>query len=332
MKLQTWDLPEAQRVFETLPLPLRLASLGPRFAAADTARDTSLTVRFVGVRDGTRCWINSVHLRPLPSGDGALGAISPYGYGGPLASDTDAAFLRDAWAAYGDWCRAHRVLAEFARFHPHAANQRFYGGATRENRQTVSVDLALPELTAQYNTLARRKLRRADGIAVRFSQAAADWDAFGPFYRAGMRAAGAADGYLFGDAYFRAISGVPQAWLCICEAAEGWLSAGIYLFGEAVAEYHLGASAPAGHERGSAYLMQHMAAKRARALGAHLLYLGGGTGTEPDNPLLFYKKCFSRRLLPFHTGHTIHDEPAYWEVAARAGHTRDHPPPRILLD
>jgi hypothetical protein len=78
--------------------------------------------------------------------------------------------------------------------------------------------------------------------------------------------------------------------------------------------------------------MQHAAAGRGRAEGAHSLYLGGGTSPEPDNPLLFHKLGFSRRMLPFCTGQAIHDEAAYWALAAQAGLDRANPPARLLFD
>jgi hypothetical protein len=143
---------------------------------------------------------------------------------------------------------------------------------------------------------------------------------------------GAAPWYHFGDAYFEALQGVPGAWLCICEVEGAWASAGAYLLGETVVEYHLGASSAAGHDAGTAYLLQAAAARHGQQAGAGALYLGGGTTPAADNTLLFYKKSFSRRLLPFRTGQTIHDEDAYWSRAALAGHDRAHPPARILLD
>jgi hypothetical protein len=334
MKLQELQAEEAQRWFDALPAHLRLVSLSPRFVAADAHRSAGLRPRFVGVQDATRRWLHCFHLRALPGAAGAWGAISAYGYGGALATSDEADFLQAAWTAYGAWCRSQGVLAEFCRFHPEAGNQRFFGGTVTENRMTVSMDLTKPNLADEYNGQARRKLRRAAaaGAQARFSRDPADWSHFAAFYRQAMQAIGAAPGYLFGDGYFEALSRLPQSWLCVCEAAGRWLSAGVYLLGDEVVEYHLGASSPQGHDAGTAYLMQHAAALRGKAGGARALYLGGGTTPEPDNTLLFYKKSFSRRLLPFHTGHAIHDEAAYWARAALAGFDRANPPGRILLD
>ncbi|QJW85039.1 hypothetical protein HK414_20355 [Ramlibacter terrae] len=224
MKLRELPLPEAQRWFDAMPLSLRVTSLSPAFAAADATRDPQLQCRWLAVEAGEWRWLHGVHLRPLPGGPGAWGAISPYGYGGPLASAQDAALLAQAWAAYGDWCRANAVLAEFCRFHPEAGNDIFFGGEVADNRMTVSVDLTLPQVESQFSTLALRKLRRADrlGATVRFSRHPGDWRRFAAFYRAAMTALGAAGWYHFSDAYFEALATVPQAWLCVCELDGAW--------------------------------------------------------------------------------------------------------------
>lgn len=334
MRLRTLTLVQAQCWFEELPRTDRLVSLSPAFAAADATRDELLQCVFVGGEAAGERWWNSVHLRPLPGRPGAFGASSPYGYGGPLASSRDPGLVGAAWRAYTDWCRERGIVAEFCRFHPEAGNEAFFGGPVAETRLTVSVDLSLPVLEDQFSGMALRKLRRAErhGATARFSRSPPDWRRFAGFHRAAMAAMGGAGWYHFGDAYFEAVSALPQAWLCICEIDGTWASAGLYLSGPCVVEYHLGASTPQGHEAGTAYLLQAAAARRGREEGAGSLFLGGGRTLATDDPLLFHKKAFSRRLLPFRMSQCIHDEEAYWERAAVAGYDRKHPPARLLMD
>lgn len=334
MKLTEVDDAAATRAFRWLPRDQQPVTLSPGFAQADTAREAGLTCRRVLFSDGERMWLNSVHLRAFPADPTQFGAISPYGYGGPVANSDDAGFLGAAWSAYVEWCAEHAVIAEFARFHPVARNQRFYGGAVSENRQTVTVELDLPQLESQYSTLVRRKLKRAaaSGAAACWSRDPLDWARYGAFYRAAMSALDADARYHFADGYFGSIAALDEAWLCICESSSGWLSAGVYLFGDDVVEYHLGANSAQGYDAATPQLMQHSAALRGRELGRKLLYLGGGIRPEPDNPLLFHKLGFSRRTLPFFVGQAVHNEPAYWALAAKAGFDRSNPPPRILFD
>lgn len=326
----------AQARYERLPSRLRIASLSPAFAAADAARSSRLRCVHVGISGGTQDWLHTVHLQPLASEVDAWGAVSPYGYGGPLTPATDPAFLASAWAAWQAWCVANGVLAEFCRFHPHGLGPQAFGGQVRENRRTVSVELADAPVAAGYNALTRRKIARARraGVQAHWSRAPQDWRQFADFYRAAMQAMGAAPFYFFGDAYFEALAALPCTRLLVCERAGQWLSAGVYLHEEAgaVMEYHLGASSPEGKALGTACLLQDEAARFGAAQGAAWLYLGGGTDAREDNPLLFYKLGFSRRTLPFFIGEAIHDENRYWSVAARSGFDRQHPPARLLLD
>ena len=84
---------------------------------------------------------------------------SAYGYGGPVASTTDPAFLQSASAVWKDWCQEKKVLVEFIRFHPLLENWRFFSGDIFDDRMTVWIDLAVPGLMAQYTTRVRTAVR-----------------------------------------------------------------------------------------------------------------------------------------------------------------------------
>lgn len=338
---------EAQARFEQLPPALRVASLSPAFAAADAQRDPALRCVHACLEGAGFEWMHSVHLRALNDPPGQTvqpglprqprdwGATSPYGYGGPITPATDSALHAQAWAAWQTWCREEGVLAEFCRFHPHLPSSPLaFGGRVRENRPTVSVDLTVPDVAAGFNSLTRRKIRRAQqaGVQTRWSREADDWIRYAPFYRQAMQDVQATAFYFFPDAYFEALSRLPCAHLLVCEREGRWLSAGVYLLEGGLLEYHLGASSPEGKDAGTPSLLQAQAATWGQAQGAQALYLGGGTDPTPDNPLLFYKLGFSRRTLPFSVGEAIHDDNRYWVAAARLGFDRDHPPPRLLLD
>jgi len=326
---------EAQARFEQLPPALRVASLSPAFAAADAQRDPALRCVHACLEGAGFEWMHSVHLRALSDQTGQWGATSPYGYGGSITPATDPALHAQAWAAWQTWCREEGVLAEFCRFHPQLPSSPLaFGGRVRENRPTVSVDLTVPDVAASFNSLTRRKIRRAQqaGVQTRWSREAADWVRYAPFYRQAMQDVQATAFYFFPDAYFEALSRLPCAYLLVCEREGRWLSAGVYLLEGGLLEYHLGASSSEGKDSGTPSLMQAQAATWGQAQGAQALYLGGGTDPTPDNPLLFYKLGFSRRTLPFSVGEAIHDDNRYWAAAARLGFDRDHPPPRLLLD
>jgi hypothetical protein len=334
MELRELTLDEARRRFAALPPAWQVASLSPDFAQADARRDPALRCVHVALEGAGFEWLTSVHLQPLAGQADWLGAISPYGYGGALSPCEAPEALAAVWALWQDWCRSRRVVAELARFHPQVPSQRAFFGKVQLNRQTVSVKLQGMAASEGFNTLTRRKINRATrhGVRTRWSDGAADWARFADFYREGMRAIGARPFYLFADPYFAALRGLPHARLLVCEHEDEWLSAAVYLLGARIAEYHLGASSERGKALGTPYLLQAAAIERATAEGLEALYLGGGTDTRADNPLLFYKLGFSRHTLPFYVGEAVHDPAAYWALAARRGYSPQSPPPRVLLD
>ena len=338
IRLAELDAGTAQDWFDAMPQAQRLLTLSPRFARADTQRAQGLECVHVGIEQGARRWLHSIHLQR--AGEVGWAALSPYGYGGPLCQGPDDDFLAALWRAYQGWAQERRVLGEFCRFHPEAEHHRFFLGDVQFNRATVSVDLALPDVAAQYNPLARRKIRRAQGVAVRWSEAPADWLAWGAFYRQAMAALQAHPRFHFDDRYFAAVAAVPGVQLCICSDGDDWLSAGVYLFQQRLprdppggtVEYHLGASSAAGRARGSAYLLQHAAALEGQRRQLAHLYLGAGTGADADNPLMFYKRCFSRRERPFFIGRAVHHAALFAEFARARGYDPDSAPPNLLFD
>ena len=59
MKIQELSAVEAQQLFEQLPM--RISTLSPQFACADTAREEGLRCVHLAVRDANRVWLNSIH-------------------------------------------------------------------------------------------------------------------------------------------------------------------------------------------------------------------------------------------------------------------------------
>lgn len=334
------DLPTARQWFADVA-PFAPVSLSPDFAAADAQRQRGLTPHHVGIELAGRRWLYSVHCTAFAGGN-AIGVISPYGYGGPLVTLEETPqldWLVSVWQAWASWCASKSWIAELARLHPMLPQANWHGGVVKANRETVVVSLnaGLP-VDASFNSLARRKCKRAiaAGARIRWSSEAVDWEHFARFYREAMRAMNAAPKYAFGDAYFAALAQLAGARLCIVSGAAGeidsWWSAGVYLFGAEVAEYHLGASASAGFSQGGPYLLQRAACEEAQRLNCRHLYLGGGTDTRSDNALLFYKSCFSPHRMTFHAATAIHDPFAYWALAAKNGHNPDLPPSAVLFD
>lgn len=332
---------EAQRWFKKMPAALQIPSLSPRFAAADVSRNHRLRVFHCGIEEGNQLWLINVHTLPFSLGD-ATGLISPYGYGGPLTLNATPPFNRQAFAAWDAFCKEQGWIAEFIRCHPMAdVSAQALGESAVENRKTVAVDLSLAHVMAQYNNSAKSKVRHCmkAGVAAYWSRDPADWLAYGAFYRAAMQELKADSQYAFSDAYFEKLSSLPEAWLCLCTQAEkhdagnanAWLSASVYLFGPEVVEYHLSSSNDGGRRLGTAALAQHAAALRGKEAGAKWLYLGGGTTPDPENPLYFFKRCFSKITKPFYVAQLIHAPERYSALQTEAGFNHAHRPPRLIF-
>lgn len=312
------DIRAAADLYASLPPEQRLATLSPDYVEADASRQADLQAVFWCYREGEHFWYHGFHLTPLPDVPG-FDIQSPYGYGGPLANCADPAFLGRAWAAYVDAVRAQGVAAEFVRFHPLARNERFYGGETARDRDTVWVDLRLPAIAAGYQTRVRTAVRKASNAGLRFAWApSADIPArFAGFYRAAMAALSAAKFYYFEDAYFESIAKMPAARLAVCSRGDEWLCAALFLFGGSCVEYHLAASSDAGKRLSASNLLLHEAAESCKVEGYAKLYLGGGTDRSADNSLLFFKSGFSSNRELFRVGWSTHDAPRYGALRDR---------------
>jgi len=309
------DQVDAQRMFETLPARLQLPSLSPAYVAADARRDPGLSATFLAWRSGTRVLMHAVHESEVPGGRGSDWQ-SAYGYGGPLAAGLDHDDLAAAWHAFDAIARARRIVAEFVRFHPLLGNERDYQGEVRADRQAVVLDLVAPDLLGRYSGRARTAVRKAlnDGLALRWEAADDAKAVFPSFYRDGMRQIGESDFYLFSDEYFAAMLELPASRVLSVTRDGTRLAMGMFLFGPDVAEYHLSAASAEGRSSNATNLLLHGAADSARQAGLRSLYLGGGTTSAADNPLLWFKTSYAPANLTFSIGWRIHDPAAYAQL------------------
>jgi hypothetical protein len=305
---------------EKMAVPLRPATLHPHYVAADAVRHPGLQPVYLCFEDQGECWMHSLHLTDL-AGTALKDASSPYGYGGPLATTDDAGFLAAAWGAYVGWMREQRVAVEYVRFHPLLGNERHYGGSVGYNRQVVSVDLTVDDITASYAPRLRQTLKKAAGAGLMYEEHDLRPDAagFGAYHRCAMREMNADAFYLFEDDYFErlAMSGLATLGICRQSGSDAWLAAGLFLDGRGVREYHLAATNDAGRKLGASSFALHQGALAARRRGLGQLYLGGGTDASAANALLFFKSSFAPNRLAYRTGWTVFDTQAYDELKAR---------------
>jgi hypothetical protein len=314
-RVERIDGAEADARAAQMGLPLWPGTLYRDYLEADALRDPALEPIWVAVHDGPSLWIHGLHRRCIEGCAGLFDASAPYGYGGPLCRPADADFLPRAWRAYAGWMSEQGVVVEYVRFHPLLSNERWYGGRVNANRPVVWVDLGDADFARHYAPRLRSTLNKAARLGLRYEEQALATavPAFGAYYRRAMREMGADPFFDFSDDYFARLAQHPGARLGVCRGSGGdvWLAACLMLDGAGMTEYHLAATCAEGRRAGASSHALHQAALAARGRGLRVLYLGGGSDTRPDNPLLFFKASFSPLRATYHTGFQVFDPERY---------------------
>jgi hypothetical protein len=303
---------DAILVFDNLPSRLRAPSLHPGYVLSDATRADSLSPTFFVYQSGGESFYHAFHTEAV-HGITAIDVQSPYGYGGPVATTTDAHFLSEAWTEYHQWCQENDVLVEFMRFHPCLENWRFFSGEVWYDRDTVWLDLSRTAVMDGYAVRSRTAVRKAVASGVKCEWVAAEsfLEEFPQLYLAAMNRLGASDAYRFSDAYFTKLVATSPVWMGLCRKGATVVSGAIFLVGESLVEYHLSASSELGRTLAATNLLIHRAAERAQSEERSALHLGGGNDSSPDNTLLFFKRGFSKLTAEFKIGRRIHQPSAY---------------------
>jgi hypothetical protein len=245
---------------------------------------------------------------------------SAYGYVGPIASIGAApTFLAWAWDAFRDWCVSERVVAEFVRFNPLLANERF---AARDmhvvrDRETVALRLTDDEdaLWREYPSTQRNMVRKAQqaGLEARVISASEGLEEFRALYVETMNRINADARYAFGHAYFTAL--VEQLGdsvrVVVVSGSESVAAACLLLARGRRLHYHLAGSRTWARSLGASNLMLHAAALWGSSQGMSVLHLGGGRSGADDDSLFRFKASIGRSHLTFHTGRRVYDEDTY---------------------
>jgi hypothetical protein len=326
------DAARAGELFATLPAARQAPGLDPAYILADARRSGELNPVFWCHVEDDRVYLHGAHRAWVPGTD-LHDFQSQYGYGGPVASSDEPGFLERAQRAYEQWCRENAILAEFVRFHPLVENWTCFAGDVIEDRQTVWIDLTLPDLLASYQVRARTAVRKAikSGLEVEWLAGTEFMVVFPTLYRGAMRAVGATDFYYFSDDYFAAAASLKTGHFALCRLQNRVVSGAIFLVSGDIMEYHLSASDEAGKRLGATNLLLHDAALRGGGMGCTRLHLGGGTDASPDNPLFFFKAGFSSRRASFKIGKRVYLPQAYARLKAEWRVQHGEPGNRILF-
>lgn len=245
-------------------------------------------------------------VREIAGTDGAIDAISPYGYPG--------ATMAGAGVQPGsvDWT-ATALVSLFVRDRIRA--EPAFGGGTE--RSVVQIHDPSTGRSVRPRLLEQVRGNERAGWAVSVTpgpeSSESDRAAFHSLYTQTMIRTGAGERYLYAPEYFDAILGFERSWL-FAAAAEGTVGAGaIAAVSDGVVHYYLGGTADSALEASPFKNVVVAMLDLADELG---LPLNLGGGLTPGDGLERFKRGFANAAAPFVTHEIVCDRELYDRLAA----------------
>ncbi|MBW8889340.1 MAG: GNAT family N-acetyltransferase [Fibrobacteres bacterium] len=245
---------------------------------------------------------------------------TPYGYGGWWSTSADSAFLASAGRALESACRERGIIAAFIRFHPLLGNHEpGIGFRVIADRETVCMDLQDTDpWRNQVSQKNRNMIRKAEkaGVAFEVDEGFGELEAFAGLYAATMERLEATASYRFDAGYFtgmaKALRG--HGFLAHCRHQGAIVASAAIMHWGPYGHYHLSGSLREAQSLAPNNLLLYRCALELQARGCRVFHLGGGTTTDPGDPLLKFKQAFSPGTRRFHFGMRVFDESAYARV------------------
>lgn len=274
---------------------------------------------------------------PVPTD--AVDLETPHGYGGPLATSRDAAFLGRAWRAYDAWAAEIGAIAEFTRFSVLLCN---HGLAHPQAEVLRNREVALvaevadgEELLRVLNQKSRNLIRKAQksGLTARQVDRRDHLADFRRVYGETMSRNAAAAAFLFDDAYWAALEALPDAAFRMIGAFAGEeMVGGVVALAEgSFAAYHLAAALAEPARLGAGNLLAFTFNETMLAAGARRILLGGGRSDDPEDALLRFKRKNATVSADYHIGLRVLDQARYDDVKETYRRVTGAPPSGRLL-
>lgn len=260
---------------------------------------------------------------------GVLGAgfaafETAYGYGGPLSTTTDPAFIDSACTALEEFAAESGLIAGFIRFHPPIGNATWVADRWPVvlDRTTVAVDLTLSEeemLRSMHRSF-RNRLRKAEtaGLSFAIDSAFERMDDFVRLYKLTMDRVKAAPAYYFGAEYFDAIRRnlAGDSFLGLVLLGDTVAAAGLFLRMGDYGHAHLAASDTELRSEGANNLLFYGGSLALKDMGARLMHLGGGRTNSPDDDLLRFKQNCASLVYEFYRAQLVTRQDDYLRACA----------------
>ncbi len=261
--------------------------------------------------------------------------ITPYGYGGPIIHDfsNKQKLIEEFRECFSIYCNNNNIVSEFVRFHPVFQNHQEMSDIydTAYMRQTVGTDFNKFEDTFQneFSRTARTRIRkrlRDDRFSFHVDRGFENVEDFVDIYNYTMERHNASHFYYFNKEYFYALSDkFKNDILTISVRFEGKIIAmGLYFLSGNIIHDHLNGTNPEYLEYSPAYLLKYASMKWGVENGYSLIHYGGGVSNNEDDPVLHFKKRFSKHTeFEFHIGKKIWNDKVYTHLCKARGVDHD---------
>lgn len=261
-------------------------------------------------------------LRPMgrlswAGGTTCMDATSPYGYGGPYASDD--VEIGDLWAVVSEWMTEHSVVSSFVRLALDAPMSSVlpYGTSLKSGAMNVIVDLGRSEEDQwrHYEHKVRKNVNKANraGLSVELKESFTDLEEFFSLYSSTMDRRGASAWYYFDLEFFSTLTKTMRGSWVAAEVRDDCgrlVSAELILQSDRYLYSFLGGTLREAFPHAPNDLLKHAVIGYGRESGRSGYVLGGGYTV--DDGIFRYKRAFDPTgCVPFSRMELVSDEAAY---------------------
>ncbi|MGD9780270.1 GNAT family N-acetyltransferase [Methanomethylovorans sp.] len=255
-----------------------------------------------------------IMLGEIPGMTGFYDFETPYGYGGPIATNNDPEFWKKALSILLDEMRMQNIVCGLIRYHPLLGNEDSAKVLlpSVKDRKTVIIDLRPNEneiWEAQVHSKNRNAIRKAEMAGLEFTvdDDFSELNNFINIYESTMKRLGAATGYLFGPDYYNGIKTelMGNSFIGMVRSKGTIIAAAIFLYQIPWGHYHLSGSTPDARLLSANNFLVYRGALELKRRGVEVMHLGGGTDSQEKNSLLAFKQRFSPNNRWFSIGKVV---------------------------